>query len=224
MLIEITEATQELNSSVISMKFSQRAKNSDLKDLAHSQHETAFPSPGMNRLKLLQSLLNDIIGDRTKVIPRDGVLEPPGYLATLLERRPDISQDVRVDTLIGWTGIRNLLLQGAVGSDTMSAQHTAQALCREEFPVLASTSLRHLGCGRASLAFLTAAGGKTENPKATAREPPAANHAPHTSRRGTPLRPASPLRRFRLETDPSYYPLLGARNASWPTIRAATRA
>ena len=35
----------------------------------------------------------------------------------------------------------------------MSVQHTAQPLCREEIPILACTSLRHLGYDSASLAF-----------------------------------------------------------------------
>ena len=47
------------------------------------------------------------------------------YLTLLLKSLTDPGQDVWVDALIRWTGIRNLLLQGAIGGDAMSAQHTA---------------------------------------------------------------------------------------------------
>ena len=64
MSLEIPERAEELNPSVISMKFSQRAKNCDFKDLPNAQHEIAISSRFMNRLKLTQPPLNDIGGGR----------------------------------------------------------------------------------------------------------------------------------------------------------------
>ena len=105
MLLKVSETAEELHPWATYTKVSQRAKNSDFKGLTNALNEGSLLSLCINRLKLGKSLLNDIIGGRTKVIPRDVVLEPPGYLTTLHEGRPDIRQDVRVDTLIERTTI-----------------------------------------------------------------------------------------------------------------------